>query len=191
MCTPAAHEFNLPAAASEAASRNNLRRDRRHAPSRRGSGGKLGQVLLGDRPPAPDDQGGNARSLRGHLQATGGGEAEPGDFADDRAQAFLMEALFDERQDVGITAGLGVNDTIRMKADLHEARRKQIAPGQAPEHRPFEAGGNPGREERGGSGKLRSGPSSITSCRAPRISPRPGRCRSSAETPKGRDLREP
>ncbi len=68
-----------------------------------------------------------------------------------------MKALFDERQDIGITAGLGVNDTIRMQADLHETRRKQIAPGQAPEHRPFEAGSNPGREERGSSGKFRSG----------------------------------
>ena len=65
-----------------------------------------------------------------------------------------MEALFDERQNVGITIGLGVNDTIRMKADLHEARSKQIAPGQAPEHRPFEASGNPGREERGGSRQI-------------------------------------
>ena len=85
---------------------------------------------MGDRPPASDDHGGNARSLRGHLQATGGGEAEPGDFPDDRTQAFLMKALFDGRQDIGITAGLGINDTIRMKADLHETRRKQIAPGQ-------------------------------------------------------------
>jgi hypothetical protein len=68
-----------------------------------------------------------------------------------------MEAFFDERQDVGITAGLGINDTIRMKADLDEARGEQIAPGQAPEHRPFETSSNPGREERGGSGKFRSG----------------------------------
>ena len=65
-----------------------------------------------------------------------------------------MKALFDERQNIGITAGLGVNDTIRMKADLHEAGRKQIASGQAPEHRAFEASSNPGCEERGGSGKL-------------------------------------
>ena len=69
-----------------------------------------------------------------------------------------MEALFDERQNVGITIGLGVNDTIRMKANLHQARSKQIAPGQAPEHRSFEAGGNPSREERGGPGKLRCWP---------------------------------
>ncbi len=68
-----------------------------------------------------------------------------------------MEALFDEGQGIGITAGLGVNDTIRMKADLHQARCEQIAPGQAPEHRAFEAGGNPGCEQRDGSSELRSG----------------------------------
>jgi len=66
-----------------------------------------------------------------------------------------METLFDERQNVGITIGLGVNDTIGMKADLHQGRCEQIAPGQAPEHRPLEASGNPGREERGGPGKFR------------------------------------
>jgi len=60
-----------------------------------------------------------------------------------------MEALFDERQNVGITAGLGVNDTIRMKANLHQARCEQIAPSQAPEHRPFETGGDASGEERG------------------------------------------
>ncbi len=69
-----------------------------------------------------------------------------------------MKALFNEGQDVGITASLGVDDTIRMQANLHEARRKQIAPGQAPEHRSLEASSNPGCEERGGSGKFRGGP---------------------------------
>ena len=69
-----------------------------------------------------------------------------------------MKAVFDERQNVGITAGLGVNDTIRMKANLHKGRCEQIAPGQAPEHRSFEPGGNPSRKERGGPGKLRCGP---------------------------------
>jgi hypothetical protein len=50
-----------------------------------------------------------------------------------------------------------------MKADLHEAGRKQIAPGQAPEHRTFEASGNSAVKNVAVPANSEAGPSSLTS----------------------------
>ena len=70
------------------------------------------------------------------------------------ARALLAQAFLDERQDVPLAAGLGIDDPVRVQASAQEARSEEIPPGQAPEHRTLEAGRNPGGEERRAAGEL-------------------------------------
>ncbi len=114
----------------------------------------MNQVLLGHRPPAPDDQGRHARGLGGQLQAPRGGEAQPRDLADHGSQTLLAQAFLDEGQDLAPALGLGIDHPIRMKARAQEPRGEQVPAGQAPEHGSLEAGRNACGEQGGAAGEL-------------------------------------
>ncbi len=67
-----------------------------------------------------------------------------------------MQAFFDEGQDITVMGGLDIDDAIRMQTGPQQARGEEVAPGQAPENRPFEPGRDTGGEQGGGAGKLGS-----------------------------------
>ena len=59
----------------------------------------------------------------------------------------MPKTLFDGRQDFGLSSRLGVDDAIGMKADGGKRRGEEVTALQAPQHRPFQAGEEAGREE--------------------------------------------
>ena len=88
---------------------------------------------------------------RGKLQAPGCGLVggfHLGDYAGERAVA---QTILRYREHFGIPGPLGVEDPRRVEADLFEARRIEIEPGQRPEHRQprrwREASGDTRREQ--------------------------------------------
>ncbi len=149
-----AQEFDLPAFPSEAGSRHELGGSRSDAPAGHGSRRQMDQILLGQSPPASDHQGGHACRFSRQLQASRGDEAHARDLADHGSQSLLAQAFLDQRQDLSLALGFGIDDAIGMQAGAQETGRKQIAAAQAPEHWPLETGRNPRGEERGAAGEL-------------------------------------
>ena len=131
-----------------------MRREGSDPPARDGCGRKTGQLLLGDRPPAPQRKRRHARGLGRELQAAGCGEPEPRHLTDDGGKALLPQTLFHDGQDLPLAEGLGVDHAIGVQARIHEARGEQVAAAEAPEHRAFEPGGDAGHEEGRGAGEL-------------------------------------
>ena len=60
--------------------------------------------------------------FRRQLQTARGGEAEARDLADDGRQALLAQAFLDERQDLPLALGLGIDDPVRVQASAQETR---------------------------------------------------------------------
>lgn len=145
----------MPALPPEAGGWHQFGWGRGDAPAGHGGGRQVDQILLGQCPPAPDDESGDARRLRRQLQAPRGDEAHARDLADDGRQSLLAQPLLDERQDLPLAFGFGVDHPVRVQASPKEARREQVPACQAPEHGTLESGGNPCREERRAAGELR------------------------------------
>src|SRR5215204_6190563 len=61
----------------------------------------------------------------------------------------MPKTLFDGREDFGLSAGLGIDNAIRMKAYGSERRGEEVVALQAPQHRPLQAGEDAGCEESG------------------------------------------
>lgn len=70
-----------------------------------------------------------------------------------------MKAFLDQGQDVPVARGFGIDDTVGMKASPQQTGREQIASGQAPQDRTFEASSDSGGEQGRASGELGSHPS--------------------------------
>jgi hypothetical protein len=87
------------------------------------------------------------------LKTSGGSEREAGHLADDAGESAMPKTLFHGREDFGLAAGLGVDDAIGVKADRGECRGEEVTALQAPQHRAFQAGEDPGRKE-GGTGAM-------------------------------------
>jgi len=81
------------------------------------------------------------------LQPTGGGETKSRDLTDDGRQSLLAQALLDQRQNLALALGFGIDDPVGMKAGAQQPRSEQVATGQAPEDGAFEAGRNPSGEQ--------------------------------------------
>lgn len=150
----AAQEFDVPAGTAQTRCRWSMRGERSDPPARDGRGRKTCQLLLGNRPPAPEHKSRHARGLGRELQTAGRGEPEPRHFADDGGKALLPQALFHGGQHLALAKGLGVDHAIGMQARIHETGSEQVAAAEAPEHRAFEPSHNPGHEERRGPGEL-------------------------------------
>ncbi len=150
----AAQEFDAPSDAAQARGRRSMGSKGRDAPACDSRGGEARQLLLGDRPPAPQRKGRHARGLGRELQATGCGQAEACHLTDNGGKAFLAQALFHGAQHVALMKGLGVDDTIGVQARIHETGSEQIAPAEAPENRALQARGDAGGEEGRRAGKL-------------------------------------
>jgi hypothetical protein len=71
------------------------------------------------------------------------------DLPDHGGETRLAQTLLHGREHVGLAPRLSKDEAVGMQADGCEARREQVAPLQAPEHRPFEASGDAGGEEHG------------------------------------------
>lgn len=126
----------------------------RDAPARDCGGREARQLLLGHRPPAPERKGRHPGCLGRELQASGCGETKARHLTDDGGEPLLAQTLFHGGQYVTLMKCLGIDDTVRVQACIHESGSEQVPAVQAPEHRSFEAGGNAGREERRRSGEL-------------------------------------
>lgn len=144
----------MPALPPEARCRHEFGRGRGNPPARGGGGRTVDQILLGHRPPAPNDQGGHACGLSRQLQTAGGGQAETRDLADDGRQALLAQALLNEWQDLPLALGLGIDHPVRMKAGAQETGGEQVPSRQAPEHGSLEAGRDSCGEQGRAAGKL-------------------------------------
>ena len=76
----------------------------------------MDQILLGQGPPAPDDESGHARGFSRQLQTSRGSQSQSRDLSDHSSQPLLTQAFFDERQDLALALSLGIDDAIRMQA---------------------------------------------------------------------------
>lgn len=114
----------------------------------------MDQILLGHRPPTPDDQGGDARCFSGQLQTARGGQAETRDLADHGRQSLLAQAFLYKRQDLAFALGLGIDHPIGVQAGAQETRGEQVPAGQAPEHGSLVAGCDPSGEQGCAAGKF-------------------------------------
>ena len=150
----AAQEFDAPSDAAQARGRRSMRSKGRDAPACDSRGGEARQLLLGDRPPAPQRKGRHARGLGRQLQTAGCGQAEACHLTDNGGKAFLAQALFHSGQHVALMKGLGVDDTIGVQARIHETGSEQVAPAEAPENRALQARGDAGGEEGGRASEL-------------------------------------
>ena len=148
----------MPSGTGEARHGRIVRRGWRDPPPGRGGGGEQGQLLLGDRPPAAQDESQDPGFLRGQLKAAGGSEAQMRDLAHHGREPALLQPLLHDRQDLPVAEGLGVDDPVRVEASAGEAGGEEIPPGQAPEHGAPEAGEDPGREQGRGPGEFRRRP---------------------------------
>lgn len=59
----------------------------------------------------------------------------------------MAKAFLHRQEDIGVAAGLDMDDPVGMKAGKTKGRREQIAPAQAPEDRPVEPCENAGEKD--------------------------------------------
>jgi len=154
----AAQKLDLPALSAYAGGGDGFGRGRGDAPAGDGSRWAVDQLLFGNRPPAPDDQRGHAGRFSGKLQAARGCQAQARNLADDGPKPLLAQAFLYEGKDFPLAPGFGIDHLLRMQSGTHEAGSEQITACQAPEDRPFEAGGDAGREKRCAAGEFGSRP---------------------------------
>ncbi len=145
----------MPAFPSETGSRHEFGWGRGDAPAGRGSRRQVDQILLGQCPPAPDDESGHAGGFSRQLQAPRGGEPHARDLADDGRQPLLTQAFLDEGQDLAFPLGFGIDHPVRVQTCAQEAGSEQVAARQAPEHRTLEPGRDSCGEQGGAASELR------------------------------------
>ena len=62
----------------------------------------------------------------------------------------MPQPFFKASEDGLLVAALEIDDAVGVQPSLRERRRKQVQPGETPEHLAARAGGDPRREKRGG-----------------------------------------
>lgn len=137
----------MPSGMAQTRSWRSMGGEGRNPPACDGRGWKACQLLLGCCPPATDDESRHARRLGCELQAAGRGQPQAGHLADHGGKPRFPQALLHDGQHIGFAKGLGIDDPVRMQSRIHQSGGKQIAPAEAPEHRPLETGGNAGDKE--------------------------------------------
>lgn len=90
-------------------------------------------------------------ALGGELQPAGIGHRGALHLADHRAEPAVPQPFLHQREQLGIVAGLGIEDSLGGKPRLIQAGREQVATPDHPQHRPPGARRDPGHEQ-GGSG---------------------------------------
>jgi len=99
---------------------------------------------------ALEQQGDRLAAFGRQLQPAGIGHRGAPYLADHGAQAAVAQPFLHQREQFGIVACLGIEDTLGREPRLIEAGREQIAPAHYPQHRPPGAGGDAGHEQGGG-----------------------------------------
>ena len=145
----AAQKIHLPAGPAKPRRRRRVGHERRDAPSGGSGTRQTGEFLLGDIPPATEDESRHTGCFGRQLEPARGSQPEPGDLADHRRQTFFPQSLFHGGQDVLLAKGLGEDHPVRMQPCIHEARRKEVAPVEAPQNGASQPGGDPRGKKRG------------------------------------------
>lgn len=144
--TPLAYQLDPPSRPDNPGDCKCLRRLASNPPAghrRRGKAKRVGAALA----PAAEQQTHCSIPLRRQLQPAGGSHIHPSDFADDCGKAAVPQSFLDHRQRVVVIAALGVDQALRGKPGLDEARGKQVAALEHPQHISIQPGRNPGGEQ--------------------------------------------
>lgn len=124
-------------------------RGRGDAPARGGRRWLFGERAFLGVPPAPYHKGRDAFAFGGQLQTPRCRQRQLDEFTYDRSKPVTAQALFHRREHFAVIPRLAVHDTVRMQTDARKGGREQIAPSQTPEHRAFQACGDPRCEQHG------------------------------------------
>ena len=147
MRVPAADalQFDTPARTAKAWHAEILAGAGRDPPAGDG-GGAFGRLFGFGR--APENKGGDARSLGGELEPLRGGRAVFGDFADHTAKPGMAQTFFHREQHVRIATRLDIDHPVGVQSCKMERGGEQVAPAQAPQDRPFGAREDAGEKDR-------------------------------------------
>lgn len=139
-----ADEFDEPASPADTGHRQRRGGESGDTPARDG-GGRLTKVRsFRLAAPAAESDAHCARGFGGELEAAGDRHGKSGGLPHDQTEPSVPEALFQASEHGLVITGLQVDDLIGSQPCLGQGRRIEVWAVQAPEYRPFHAGGDAG-----------------------------------------------
>lgn len=153
------HQFDPPAGAADTVMGKRRRRRGGETPAGRRRGRDEERIGVGLLPMA-EQQSRRPALLGGKLETAAGRHFGAPHFADHGGEAAMAHPLLHHRQHFFVSATFGIEQAIRLQANLRQGRREQVAAGECPEHlppAPGEASGGGGEEQGRGGIVIRTG----------------------------------